>query len=80
MTEAVRKALEEQGLKKPCPPPGAVKAAGAAIYVGVSRSGFYQLLKNDPMLLRLSFTAGRSRLWSTTALDTWMQARQAEAV
>jgi predicted DNA-binding transcriptional regulator AlpA len=80
MSEAFREVLEEWSRKKPRLTPGALKAADAATYVGVSRSGFYQLLKNDPTLLKLSFSAGRSRRWSTSALDKWMQARQAQAV
>jgi hypothetical protein len=79
VTEAVRTVLEEEGLKRRRLPAGALKASDAATYIGISRSGFYALLKHDPSLLQRSFTAGRSRLWPTAALDTWMLARQSES-
>ena len=76
VSEAVRAALEEQGLKRPRVPAGALKAADAAAQIGISRSGFHTLLKHDPSLRQRFSTADRSRLWPTAALDTWMLARQ----
>ena len=79
--EAVCKALEGQGVKKArAAPSGALRAAAAANYIGVGRSRFYGLLKEDPELLGLSFRAGRARMWSVASLDNWMEARQVEAV
>jgi hypothetical protein len=75
VSEAVRAALEEQGLKRPRVPAGALKAVDAA-QIGISRSGFHALLKDDPSLGQRFFTTDRSRLWPTAALDTWMLARQ----
>jgi predicted DNA-binding transcriptional regulator AlpA len=76
VSEAVRAALEEQGLRKPVAPAGALRGPDAAAYLGVGRSHFYDLLKEDPELLSASFTAGRCRMWPTTALDEWMQVRR----
>jgi predicted DNA-binding transcriptional regulator AlpA len=77
VTAAVWRALEEQGLRKPATPAGALRALDAAAYVGIKRSSFYKLLKEDPSLRDLSFTAGRCRMWPTIALDEWMRLRRA---
>ena len=74
VTEAVHSALKV--LLPKITPPAAVKAAGAAAHLGISRSHFYQLLDSDPQLAKLAFTVGRSRLWPVTALDDWMRAKQ----
>jgi predicted DNA-binding transcriptional regulator AlpA len=74
VTKAVHRVLEVRPPK--ITPPAAVKAAGAAAHLGISRSHFYQLLDSDPRLAKLAFTAGRSRLWPVVALDAWMRAKQ----
>jgi hypothetical protein len=74
--QSLREALEEQGLKKPPVPTGALRGADAAAYLGVGRSHFYGLLKEDPQLLGLSFTVGRCRMWPIAGLDEWMQLRR----
>jgi predicted DNA-binding transcriptional regulator AlpA len=74
--QSVREALEEQGLRKPPVPAGALRGSDAAAYLGVGRSHFYGLLKEDPQLLGLSFTVGRCRMWPTAGLDEWMQLRR----
>jgi hypothetical protein len=73
----VREALAEVGRTRQLPA-GALKAAGAAAYLGLSRSRFYELLREDPALKELSFTVGRCRLWKISALDSWIHARQSE--
>ena len=70
--EAVRQELATAA------PAGALRAAEAADYIGVCRSRFYKLLKEDPQLPGLSFTVGTARMWPREALDRWMQARQAK--
>jgi len=78
VSDAVCEALEARDLKRPKPPAGALRAKDAASYVGVSRSAFYKILDDDPQLKGLSFTVGKSRMWPTADLDSWMQARRAQ--
>ena len=73
VNEAVRAALAGTGTSA-----GVLRAAQAADYVGVSRSRFYKLLKEDPQLEGLSFTVGTARMWPREALDRWMQNQQAK--
>jgi predicted DNA-binding transcriptional regulator AlpA len=79
VSEAVRAALEEQGLRKRPAPEGALRGRAAAKYIGISPSHFYALLKEDPHLLGASFTAGRCRMWPTAALDEWMRVRRTQS-
>jgi predicted DNA-binding transcriptional regulator AlpA len=79
VNEAVRKALEEHGLKRSRTPAVALRGTDAAAYIGVGRSRFYGLLKEHPELMAASYTVGKARCWPVAALDAWMQARQAEA-
>lgn len=74
LTEVVNRALEVRLAK--FAPPAALKAADAAAHLGISRSHFYQLLRSDPHLGKLAFTAGRRRLFPIVALDEWMRAKQ----
>jgi hypothetical protein len=76
VTKAVERALEVQLAKITMAHPAAVKAKGAAAYLGISRSHFYALLDSDSDLTRLAFTLGRSRLWLITDLDNWVRAKQ----
>jgi excisionase family DNA binding protein len=66
--EALHKALEEHGLKKPKVAPGALDSKEAAAYLGISRTQLYE----TPALMRLSFRVGRRRLWRKVDLDAWM--------
>jgi hypothetical protein len=76
LSDLVRQAVRQEMAE--AAPPGAMRAAQAADYIGVGRSRFYKLLKEDPQLLGLSFTVGTARMWPREALDRWMQARQAK--
>ena len=75
LTDLVRQAVRQE--LAAAAPPGALRAAQAADHIGVGRSRFYLLLKEDAQLLGLSFTVGTARMWPREALDRWMQARQA---
>lgn len=71
--DAVRKVLEEEGLRRAPVQPEALRINEAARYVGVGRSTFYKLMKEDDHhLMSTSFTAGRCRMWTKAALDEWM--------
>ena len=52
-----------------------MRAAAAAAYIGVGRSTFYQLLRQDAQLARSSFGVGAARMWRKEDLDMWMQAQ-----
>ena len=86
--QAVSDVLEKLGLVKPQVakttlrevPKTALRAEEAAAYIGVGRSTFYTLVKEDLHLLAASFTVGRCRMWLTPALDEWMQARRCTGV
>ena len=54
--QAVSQALEKLGLKPKRP----LHTDEAADYIGVGRSSFYALMKEDPSLHAASFTVGRS--------------------
>jgi predicted DNA-binding transcriptional regulator AlpA len=56
-------------------PVGAMRAAAAAAYIGVGRSTFYQLLRQDAQLAGSSFGIGAARMWRKEDLDAWMQAQ-----
>jgi predicted DNA-binding transcriptional regulator AlpA len=53
-------------------PPGALRAPQAAAYIGISKSLFYQQLKEYPELQAASFTIGKARCWPIPVLDEWI--------
>jgi hypothetical protein len=75
---AVRAALEEQGLTKRPAPEGALRGRAAAKYIGISPSHFYDLLKKDPALAKLSYQVGKSPY--VEGLNQWMRNRTAQPV
>ena len=74
--QAVQRALANA---QPSAPPGALRAAAAAAYIGASRSGFYQLLEKDHPLAAIAVSIGDYRVWPTADLDRWLQERRARA-
>jgi predicted DNA-binding transcriptional regulator AlpA len=73
--QLLREVLTEQG--GPGAPVGALRAADAAAYVGVSRSSFYVILKQDPALAAIAVAMGDYRVWRPPDLDQWLQDRRA---
>src|SRR5262245_28546057 len=73
LKEIVRDALIEHSTMERSPV-GGMRAAGAAAYVGISRSTFYKLLKTETHLQH-SFVVGTARMWRKEDLDAWMQAQ-----
>jgi predicted DNA-binding transcriptional regulator AlpA len=74
VADAVSDAFARRGTT-PQLPTGALRAKQAAAYIGLSRSKFYEVLKNDRVLMQHSLTVGKCRLWPISVLDTWIQAK-----
>src|SRR5262245_16552350 len=68
----LREVLAEEGCRKA----GALRATEAAAYIGVSRSRFYELLKEDQSLEAIAVSMGEIRVWPTADLDRWLQDRR----
>lgn len=73
--DAVRDVMFELAAKRRQLPAGALKAAEAAAYLSLSRSKFYEVVKEDAVLLQSSFKVGKCRLWPIASLNSWIQAR-----
>lgn len=75
----LRQLIEEVVLKKlgqqESTPAGALRPKEAAAHIGVGRSKFYELLKEDPQLAEASFQVGTARMWRKEDLDAWMLAQ-----
>ena len=71
LEDLIRRVLAERAST----PVGAMRAAAAAAYIGVGRSTFYQLLRQDAQLAGSSFGIGAARMWRKEDLDAWMQAQ-----
>src|SRR5687768_1790089 len=57
-------------------PVGALRAAEAAAYIGLSRSKFYVMLKEDAALAAMAVPVSDTRVWRPPDLDQWLQDRR----
>ncbi len=73
--QAVQRALANH--TQAVAPPGALRAAAAAAYIGTSRSGFYQLLEKDHRPAAISVSMGGYRVWPKADLGQRLQERRA---
>jgi excisionase family DNA binding protein len=74
----VREALAEAGLALPRET-GALRAKEAAAYLGIAKTRFYKLIKEDPALGAASVRVGRSRSWPKHVLDDWLRRQSSPA-
>jgi predicted DNA-binding transcriptional regulator AlpA len=77
LKELLREVLTEH-LGKPRAPAGALRGKEAARYIGLGKTRFYKVIKEDPVLKAASFKIGNARAWPVTALDAWMAAQVAQ--
>jgi predicted DNA-binding transcriptional regulator AlpA len=76
--ELVRQAVREELARKSDAPTGALRVREAAVYIGLRRTRFLDLLKEDPVLAGLEFKVGRARCWPREGLDQWLRERAAQ--
>jgi len=72
-TSAMTRILAELSSKGLGVAPAALKAREAARYLGISRSGFYNLLEIDRTLAAASIYVGKARVWPREALDNFLR-------
>jgi predicted DNA-binding transcriptional regulator AlpA len=74
LKQLVREVLVERGFTQP-KETGALRAKEAAAYIGIAKTRFYQLIKEDPLLGAASYNVGRSRAWPKAILDKWLKSQ-----
>ena len=53
--------------------PATMRPEQAWAYLGISKSRFYKLIREDAHLKAASFRVGAARLWPREALDAWIK-------
>jgi excisionase family DNA binding protein len=74
LKDLIREVFAESGLALPRET-GALRAKEAAAYLGIGKTRFHELLKEDPNLDAASIRVGRARVWPKEALDKWLKAK-----
>ena len=72
--ELIKQLLREV-LQEGVTQPAVLRSEQAWVYLGISKTRFYKLIREDAYLKAASFRVGAARLWPREGLDAWIKAQ-----